>query len=51
MNRTIEQMLIDDLSFSMVREVLSGLDDSELKERLLETLAMMEEENAQDNRG
>jgi hypothetical protein len=51
MNRTIEQMLIDDLAFGVVRESIVKLKDSELKEWLLERLLIMEEEHAQDNRG
>ena len=51
MHNTIEQMLIDDLSFGVVRESILKLDDSKLKEWLLERLSIMEEEHAQNNRG
>jgi hypothetical protein len=51
MNRSIEQMLINDLAFGTVQAAINKLDDSELKEWLIKRLAEMEEEYAQNNRG
>lgn len=47
---TIEDMIASDIAFGTVRAAIVKLDDSELKEWLLERLLIMEDEHIQHHK-